>query len=150
MDCLLVIASLCFTDVQRVQVSDPSTVSRWATVDVGPGEVTILLSADSYRGEFDPRLMHNACADGFCVTYYKSCEAAAQFTCYYSTDSSPYPNWLRISAPDARGFARVEESVSLLGPLPNTSISLPRLSVRSSARTPPYCRRGGRGPQCPQ
>ena len=149
MPCLLVIASLCFTDVQRVEVTEPSTTSRWATATVGLGDVQILLSSDSLPGELDPRRMQRACAGTTCVMYYKWCDRGERLTCYYSLESSPYTGpWLRVSAP-SQSYAEVERSLSIVTEPSNAAIPLSRLSVASPNRVPPFCRRGGRGPQCP-
>ena len=150
MQCLLLIATLCFSDVERVEVSPPSSMSRWATAHVLSGDVQLLLSSDNPRGELDARLMHRACADGACVTYYKWCEAGARFTCYFSTGTSEYSEWLRVSAPDNAAYKEIEARLGLVGRPLNAIIPLSNLNVISASRNPPFCRRGGRGPQCPR
>jgi hypothetical protein len=149
MQCLIVIASLCFTNVQRLEVPEPNSAARWATAQVGRGEVKILLSSDMFRSEFDPARMQTACAGGACLTYHKWCETGARLTCRYSTEASEHAEWLQISAPDAEAYAQVERSLGLVIGPSAAAIPLSELRATSASRTPPYCFRGGRGPQCP-
>ena len=150
MSCLLFIAGLCFATVDRIEVSDSSTIGRWAIANVGQGEVQIVLGSDSLRGEFDARRMQRACSGGACVSYHKYCQIGEEFTCYYSTDSAQHAEWLRVSAPNFQAFAEAERSLSLVGDSPNAVVPLAMLRVESTTRSPPFCRRRGRGPQCQQ
>lgn len=151
MDCLVVIASLCFSNVQSVEVSRPSTISRWATARVLGSEVLVQLSGDSLRGEYDTSRMSRACIDGSCVTYHRWCESRDEgWTCYYSTEENAnYSRWLRITAPDTFSYATVEKSLGLIGAA-GVVIPLSELNTVSNELYPPFCRRGGRGPQCPE
>ena len=149
MDCLLIIASLCFADVQSVEVSSPSTISRWATARVQGSEVVVQLSGDSLRGEYDSRRMSRACVENACVSYHRWCESRDEgWTCYYSTeDNADYSRWLRVTSPDAVSYADVERSLGLLSATGQV-VPLAELKTVSVQPFPPFCRRGGRGSQC--
>lgn len=151
MSCLLVIASLCFANVQRVEVSEPSSISRWATARVADATVQLLLSSDNLVGEYDPRLMNRACSEAGCVSYHKWCGSKGeQFTCYYSTLGNPISQWLRISAPNQRAYDSAASSLGLIVGTSSNVVPLVQLNVTSDQRLPPFCRRGGLGPQCPE
>ena len=150
MDCLLIIASLCLADVQSVEVSSPSTTSRWATARVQGSEVVIQLSGDNFRAEYDAQRMSHACVENSCVSYHRWCESRDEgWTCYYSTeDKADYSRWLRITSPDADSYADAERSLGLISATGQV-VPLAELKTVSLDPTPPFCRREGRGPQCP-
>jgi len=139
MFCLLVIASVCFADVQSVEVSEPSTVSRWASVRVRNTKVVIQLSGDSIRGEYDAQRLSRACADGSCVLYHRWCESQADgWTCYYSTnENADYSRWLRITASDATSYAAAEKLIGVVSPTGQV-VPLAALRTISPDPSPPY------------
>jgi hypothetical protein len=86
MSCLLIIAGVCLMDAQNIEISEWSSVGRWAAVQVGEATVEVQLSSDNLV-QLDPRHMKRACTQEACLSYWKWCESAGeQLTCHYSTD----------------------------------------------------------------
>jgi hypothetical protein len=152
MNCLLVIGSLCLANVQSVEVTEPSSTSRWATAKVDAADVVIQLSGDSLRGEYDTRRLNRECIADSCVAYHRWCETVKQgWTCYYSTNEvADYSRWLQVTAPDKATFVKAEKSLGIIAGTGAVVVPLSALNIISSDPTPPFCRRGGRDPQCPQ
>ncbi|WP_404714018.1 hypothetical protein [Sphingomonas sp. MMS24-J13] len=87
------------------------------------------------------------------MTYHKSCVRDPEaITCSYTTDSVQFGGWLKVSAPSETAFAEVEEKIGIIDPKAQSdgAVPLKNLSVRVDEKVPLYCRRDGRGPQCPQ
>jgi hypothetical protein len=94
--------------------------------------------------------MNRACVQTVCVSYWKWCESKVErITCYYSTDDRAIAPWLTVSAPNRNAYAAVERSLGILAGSDEVFVALSALDVESTQRIPPFCRRSGRGPQCP-
>ena len=149
MQCLLTIALLCLTNADSVKVSPFGIAGRVAEVRVGGGSAKVVLSSDDL-GDFDPRRMNHACSDQICISYHKSCEQNAhEYACTYTTANLPYARWLRVAAPTKTAFRSVEMQLGILNergdgkPVPLNNLDA------VSDQPVPFCRHGGRGPQCP-
>jgi hypothetical protein len=149
MQCLLTIALLCLTNADSVNFSPFGIDGRVAEVRVGGGSAKVFLSSDDL-GEFDPRRMSQACSNQICISYQKSCELTAhEYACIYTTANLPYARWLRVAAPTKTAFKSIEMQLGILNeggdgkPVP-----LNKLHTVSDQPVP-FCRHGGRGPQCP-
>lgn len=144
----MTIALLCLTDASGVEVSPFGSAGRSAEVHVGSASAIVLLSSDNL-GDFDPRLMSRACSDDACIPYQKSCAKTDRgYACTYTTANVPYAGWLRISAPTEASFHLAEMRLSIFNVEGGKPVPLGKFDVVTDQPVP-FCRHGGRGPQCP-
>lgn len=116
MDCLAIVATLCFTQPAQISTDPPDTVLTSATARVGRATVRLVLSSDNIV-DYDPRRMASACAAGRCIAYHRWCaDGAGAVTCTFTFGNSVHVAPLTISAPDRAAMAAAIGAIGLLDP----------------------------------
>ena len=150
MNCLLIIASICFAEASQVEIDPPNTVGRWATTRVNDASVKVVLSSDNLAA-FDPKHMNRACKQNVCLSYHKWCnENPGSTTCTYIVAGIPYWDWLQVTAPTRASILEAESRMSLFAGLGQTGAVIPlsEFTVASKERLPAGCLLGRRDQQC--
>ncbi len=149
--CLAIVAAICFHNFHSMNFTDKGLS---AEVDVSFDNVKALV----YVRMDNPQSLAweraaGACNELFCVAYFKYCEGRdGEFKCtyHYSEPGLDPEHVLELSAPTKAELVTAEKSIGVLpslGPM-SSEISLANLDVASPTNSPPYCRSGGRLPDC--
>jgi hypothetical protein len=144
-DCLIIVAAVCLHDVKALSIDE--RMGARAEVELSDAHVSIQLRTDQIQ-TLEWRKMPGACADGFCVAYFKHCIAeqhVARCSYHFAGVASDGEQVVDVSAPTLDRIRQAEKSISVLSPLglQGGAIALSQFREESSADAPPYCRAGG-------
>lgn len=144
--CLLIISTICFHGATSVTLNDLG-LSANAGAIVNDVRVDIVTRSDQILF-LDWRKLPGACAETFCIAYFKRCkESAASFTCeyHYAFLGDAVDRVVKLIGKGPQQIHSAESNISIISPLGILTNEIPLVSLTkdNALAAPPYCRAGG-------